>query len=141
MTNREIEKWKNECAAILKELECEKVAGFSQHALKLVNGVKKLQKLSEVVDARRYMGTGLRDMESTVKAIQTGQMGIFEDNVSNPKCQEYERICKEISDNILYKLQTEMMFNACVSAKWSCLFAAVAAIAACISIGLTWWLN
>jgi hypothetical protein len=31
-------------------------------------------------------------------------------------------------------LQTEMMLNACVYAKWSCICAAVAAIVACISV-------
>ncbi len=39
-----------------------------------------------------------------------------------------------IRDNIYMVLQTEMMLNACVSAKWSCLFAAIAAIVACISV-------
>ena len=34
-------------------------------------------------------------------------------------------------------LQTEMMLNACVSAKRSCFWAAIAAIAACISVILT----
>jgi hypothetical protein len=46
-----------------------------------------------------------------------------------------------ITQNIHTALQTEMMFNACVFAKWSCFCAAVAAgislitaIAACVSI-------
>jgi len=46
--------------------------------------------------------------------------------------------------NIHTYLQSEMMLNACVSAEksgkiamWSCIFAAVAAIAACISFVLT----
>lgn len=38
-------------------------------------------------------------------------------------------------------LQTEMMFNACVFAKWSCFFAAVAAIVACASVVLNMCLN
>jgi hypothetical protein len=42
----------------------------------------------------------------------------------------------EIIRHIHIVLQTEEMFNACVFAKWSCLFAAIAAIAACISIVL-----
>jgi hypothetical protein len=42
-----------------------------------------------------------------------------------------------VTSNIHIVLQTEMMFNACVSAKWSCFFAAFAAIAACISVILT----
>jgi hypothetical protein len=46
-----------------------------------------------------------------------------------------------ITRNIHITLQTEEMFNACVFAKWSCLFAAVAAIVACISVILTVCLN
>jgi len=46
-----------------------------------------------------------------------------------------------IAKNIHTVLQTEMMFNACVSAKWSCLFAAIASIVACVSIILTLCLN
>jgi len=36
--------------------------------------------------------------------------------------------------NIRFVLQTEMMLNACVFAKRSCFYAAIAAIAACISV-------
>ena len=35
-------------------------------------------------------------------------------------------------------LQTETMLNACGSAKWSCLWAAIAATVACISVVLTY---
>ena len=40
----------------------------------------------------------------------------------------------EITRNIHTVLQSEMMFNACTSAKRSCFWAAVAAIVACISV-------
>jgi len=43
--------------------------------------------------------------------------------------------------NIHTYLQSEMMFNACVFAKWSCFWAAVAAIVACIGVILTMCLN
>lgn len=46
-----------------------------------------------------------------------------------------------IARNIHLTLQTEEMFNACVFAKRSCFWAAVAAIAACISIILAACLN
>ncbi len=36
--------------------------------------------------------------------------------------------------NIYTMLQTEMMFNACIFAKHSCFWAAIAAIAACLSV-------
>ena len=35
-------------------------------------------------------------------------------------------------------LQTETMLSACSSAKWSCFWAAIAAIVACISVSLTY---
>ena len=47
----------------------------------------------------------------------------------------------KITRNIHIVLQTEEMFNACVFAKWSCLWAAVAAIAACISVILFLFLS
>ena len=40
--------------------------------------------------------------------------------------------------NILYSLQTEMMFNACIFAKRSCFWAAVAATVAAISAAAAW---
>ncbi|MCJ7730183.1 MAG: hypothetical protein MUO27_09950 [Sedimentisphaerales bacterium] len=43
-------------------------------------------------------------------------------------------IINEISSNIHIVLQTEMMFNACIFAKRSCFWAAIAAIASCISV-------
>ena len=38
-------------------------------------------------------------------------------------------------------IQTEMMIKSCNFAKWSCFWAAVAAIVACISVILTMYLN
>ena len=132
MTNRDIKKYMDERAVILKELCYERGTELKQYMLKLVDGIKKLQRLSEIVDARKYMGFGLSDMESMVRVAQSEQLN-GGSHAYKKKCDTYENICKEMSDNILYKLQTEMMFNACVSANRSCLFAAVAAIAACIS--------
>ena len=52
-----------------------------------------------------------------------------------------EEICRLYYQDILYALQTEMMFNACVFSSWSCFFAAVAAVVACLSIILGMCLN
>ena len=135
MTNREIVKCKDELAVILKELWYEKGTKLNLHVSKLMDGIKKLQKLSEVIDARKYMGTGLGDMDSILPQI--GQMGGFGGVVLGDKSEEYERICKEMSDNILYKLQTEMMFNACKSAKTSSIGAAIAAGLAFVTVVLS----
>ena len=48
---------------------------------------------------------------------------------------------REAVENAYRFLQTQMMLNACVSAKRSCFWAAIAAIAACVGVVLTWWLN
>ena len=141
MTNREIKQHKDDLATILKELRYEEETKLGQHIQKLAHGVKKLQKLSEVIGARRYLGTGLGRMDAILACTEREAGEKYSGFDAKNESETYECICKEISDNILYKLQTEMMFNACVSAKWSCLCAAVAAIAACISIGLTWWLD
>lgn len=56
--------------------------------------------------------------------------------LSPPKLDlpSYDNFINEIVHNIHIVLQTETMFNACVFAKWSCICAAVASIAACVSI-------
>ncbi len=46
----------------------------------------------------------------------------------------YDEVYEELSRNIYYALHTEEMFNACVSAKWSCFWAFIAALAGCISV-------
>lgn len=153
MKNNEIEKYKNEHANIVKQIlfdnnQCE-------YYLQLANGIKKLERLAETVDARKYIGIELHDIDSFMISVKKNA----ESNVNNvtlkQKCSAYKDIIKEISDNITYKLQTEMMLNACVSAeksselakqscglaKWSCFFAGIAAIAACIGIILAWYLN
>jgi hypothetical protein len=138
MTNKEIEKYKNELSDILKELWYEKGTKLGPHVQKLAKGIKKLQTLTEIVDSRKYIGTGLRDIDFI---LEQNEEKVEKIEYMIQKSETYEAICKEISDNIIYKLQTEMMLNACVSAKWSCFFAFLATIVALISIILTWYLN
>ena len=139
MTNNEIEKYKEEVDIILKELKPEKDEFPANYLKKLGQGIKKLQDLSDRTGARKYIGMELNDIDSITE--KSGKV-IFEqwgfDRVKM-KLDSYKPICKEISDNINFKLQTEMMFNACISAKRSCRWAAIAAIAACIGTIITWW--
>jgi hypothetical protein len=51
-----------------------------------------------------------------------------------PHSEEQKHFINETIHNIHIVLQTEMMFNACIFAKRSCFWAAIAAIAACISV-------
>jgi hypothetical protein len=48
--------------------------------------------------------------------------------------EEQKHFISETIHNIHIVLQTEMMFNACIFAKRSCFWAAIAAIASCISV-------
>jgi hypothetical protein len=134
MTNQEIKKHKEELVTIITGLKMVKNETGEQRLIRLGEGIKKLQNLADIVGACKYLGTGLRDIDEMITFAEKEQFPFQQTNILLEKCAGYETICKEIQDNILYKLQTEMMFNACVSAKWSCFFAAVAAVAACISV-------
>lgn len=143
MTNREIEKYKNQLTKIVKEHKLEKGECLVKYLKQLADSIKKLQKLSETVGARSYIGIELSDLDEILNSEEK-DLQKFIGNIG--RRDTYIVIVKEISNNITYKLDTEMMFNACVSAqesselarrscniaKWSCIFAAIAAIAACI---------
>jgi hypothetical protein len=146
MTNIEIEKFKSDLDTVLKGLKNENTRLIERHLFILGNGIKELQKLANRVGAREYIGAELSDMDSILSHIE--QKGTEDWMISDVKDKVaiYENICKEISDNITYKLHTEMMLNACVSAensselaRKSCRWAAIAAIAACIGTIITWW--
>ena len=145
MTNREIRKYEDDRVLILKELKMEKNESWEQHLTKLGDGIKKLQRLADTIGACKYLGSELRNIDEMLTCAEEERFsgaGHSDAIVAcRNKCAAYEAICSEINNNIVYKLQTEMMFNACVAAKWSCICAAIAAIAACIGIGLTWCLK
>jgi hypothetical protein len=119
MTNREIKKHKEALAAITKEISITKDEPLGEPLKKLQEAVKKIQKLVNDVDTYKY---------------SHGKLSGDKDLLSPNICEE---IYKEMSHRIHCTLQTEEMFNACVYAKWSCLYAAIAAIVACISVILT----
>jgi hypothetical protein len=149
MTNKEIEKYNKELEQIIKGLEPEKTDNDEQYLTKLGKGMRDLMNLADSVNARKYIGLELRDIEKRLSELiirfsQKERFGLFEGDKKD--YNSYKSICKEISDNITYKLQTEMMLNACVSAeksselaKKSCFWAFIAAIAACIGTIIAWW--
>lgn len=141
MTNQEIKKHKEDLVTIKTGLNIVGTESLAQRLKKLGEGLKKLQNLADVISAYKYLGTGLRDIDGMLTLAEQNQSASQVTPILVEKCAEYETICKEIHDNILYKLQTEMMYNACTSAKWSCFWAAVATILACISVILTMCLN
>src|SRR4030042_1947938 len=126
MTNREIEKYKDELATILKQVQYDKKQ--REYYLQLANGIKELERLADIINARKYIGVELNRIDSLMVEVKESKDPNFRNIELKHKCSAYEHIIKEISDNISYKLQTETMFNACVSAKRSCRWAAVAAI-------------
>ncbi len=139
MTNREIEKYKNQLTEIVKEHKLEKSECLVKYLKKLADSIKKLQELSETVGAHSYIGIGLSDLDEILKSDEKDLQKFAGNNIG--RRDNYIVIVKEINDNISYKLQTEMMFNACVSAKESselaqrsCRWAAIAAIAACVGV-------
>ncbi len=143
MTNDEIEKFKNDLEKIMKDLWYEKGTKLGLHVQKLAKGIKILQALTEKIGSRKYIGTELSQIDFI---LDQNEENVEKIEYLKRKSESYEAICKEISDNITYKLQTEMMLNACVSAeksselaKQSCHWAAVAAIAACIGAFFAGW--
>ena len=144
MTNSEIEKYKEELSTILKEIKYDN--NQETYYLQLANGIKKLEGLAEISNSRKYVGVELYDIDSLMDSVEKNKESNVNNTTLKNKCSAYKDIIKEISNNITYKLQTEMMFNACISAeessklaKRSCRWAAIAAIAACIGTIITWW--
>ena len=129
MTNKEIKDYKQKFADIKKDVNIAEKEQLKERLKKLYEGIKQLQNLADVVRANKYLGTDLKAIDELVATIE---QNLYSECLFREKIALCEEIYKELCHNIYYALQTEEMFNACVSAKWSCFWAAVAAIAACI---------
>ena len=139
MTNREIEKHKEDLVKITKKLDIAKNEPLAQWLEKLVGGIRELQYLADVVGAYKYHRAELRDIDRLLtEEMKKMESGSCTTDLYKRKCAACEDICNEIDHNIHYTLQTEEMFNACVSAKRSCFWAAVAATVAAVSAVATW---
>jgi len=129
MTNRKIKKYKKRLAEIVIEFNELAVGSetIEQQLKKMDSIVGEFHKLAMGIGVPRLLGKENRDLR---------QMFIeaFEKELDRDKLIAVEEVGKLYYRDILYALQTEMMFNACVSAKWACRWAAVAAIVACISV-------
>jgi hypothetical protein len=141
MKNIEVKKHKEELRTITVGIKIRENDSMAQRLKKLDEGVKKLQDLADLVGASKYYGEALRDIDRLLAVEEGRKPGDYVDSVLKDRCAICEDIYKVIYGNIHYALQTEMMFNACISAKRSCVWAAVAAIAACISVIFTIWVT
>jgi hypothetical protein len=141
MTNRQIKKHKKELCTIIREINIPENEPLDERLKKLYKVIDKLQNLADVVDACKYYGTALRDINEILNVVKGKNFNAYAIDQLKQRCAACEDIYKEIYRNIDYTLQREMMFNACVSAKRSCFYAALAAIFAFISIVLTWYLS
>ena len=94
-----------------------------------MTNIKELKKiLSEIEKAPISAGC-----EELTKIMQKAEMLMPTGGMDSIK----DKCIKSLHTSI----QTEMMIKACIYAKWSCFFAALAAIVACIGIILTMCLN
>jgi hypothetical protein len=130
-TNREIKKYKQRLAAIVRKFNEPPVENetIEQQLGKKDSIVGDFQELAIEIDAPAHLGQEIRDLRQML-------MEAFEKKSDGEKLAAIGAVGKLYYQNILYALQTEMMFNACVFAKRSCFWAAVAAIAACLSAAL-----
>ncbi len=89
-----------------------------------MTSIKKLKNiLSEIEKAPISVGCG--ELTEIVKKA----------NISMPTAG-MDSLKDKLINSLHTAIQTEMMIKSCISAKWSCFWAAVAAIAACISVVL-----
>lgn len=131
MTNKKIKNYKQKLTDIQKDVNTAEKEQLKGRLIKLHEGIKQLQSLAEIVCAAKYLGTDLKTADEFFTTIEQNPATEF---LFREKIALWEKIYKELCRNIYYVLQTEAMFNACVSAKWSCFWAAIAAIASCISV-------
>jgi len=119
MTNKEIEKYEQELTKLSKALdELRTVQDAGERYPRVLNLYQRLQTLAANIPAPLSNA----NMLNTDMKIGKGITVAVESN------------CGELINNIHRALQTKIMFNACVLAKWSCFWAAIAAIASCISV-------
>lgn len=136
MTNRKIKENKRRLATIVAKFNELTVGSetLEQQLKKVDSIVGEFHELAMDIGAPRLLGKENRDLR---------QMFIeaMEKKLDRDKLATVEEVGKLYYQNILYALQTEMMFNACAFAKRSCFWAALAAIVACITVLLAMCLN
>ncbi len=135
MTSGEIREYKNELWQIIKRFN-KSFSGIQDDKTLYDNRIsiyEQITSLAEKIGASKCIGTGYANIEKSVRESPGGDFAVVSGAL--------EAMITEIIGGINDALQTEAMLNACVSAeqssttaKWACFWAAVAAIAACISV-------
>lgn len=141
MTNKEIEKYKQRLRDIVKqsnELRLNNIEN-EQKAKLLDNIVGNYHELAIDACVPVQFDKEIIDLKNILEKA-------LEENSIGEQLKVLEAITKLYYQNILYTLNTEMMYNACVSAeesselaRKSCRWAAVAAIVACIGAFFAGW--
>ena len=129
MTNREIKKYKQRLATIVRKFNEPPIENetIEQQLRKKDSIVGDFQELAIDIDAPAHLGQEIQDLRQMLTEA-------YEKKSDGEKLAAVGAVGKLHYQDILYALQTEMMFNACVFAYRSCFWAAIAAIAACISV-------
>ncbi|MGD0596933.1 MAG: hypothetical protein ABSA64_05350 [Sedimentisphaerales bacterium] len=134
MTSEEIREYKNELWKIVKNFN-ERVSDLTDKELydKRSSIYKQIISLADKVGASKCIGAGYFNIEKSVRESPGDDLAVVSGAL--------ESMITEIIAGINDTLQTEAMLNACASAeqssktaKWSCFWAAIAAIASCISV-------
>jgi len=131
MTNQEIKEYKQKLTEIVARFNEPLVeSGTITQELKRKDSIiGEFQDLARDIGSPAFLGIEIRDMHKMFEEAR-------EKKNDREMLATIEALGKIHYQNILYSLQTEMMFNACIFAKRSCFWAAVAAIVALISVVL-----
>ncbi len=129
MTTREIKKYKQRLNVIVAKFNELPLGSetIEQKLKKRDSIVAQFHKLAMDIGAIRLLGKKNRDLYQMF-------MEALEKKLDRDKLAVVEEVCKLYYQDILYALQTEMMFNACVFAKRSCFWAAAAATVSLVSL-------
>ena len=131
MTNKEIKEYKQKLSEIVAKFNEPLVESetIEQELKKKDSTIGELADLAREIRSPLFIGIEIRDIRQLLEEA-------YKKKIDGDKLTAVGALFKISYQNILYSLQTEMMFNACISAKHSCFWAAVAAIVAFISVVL-----
>lgn len=122
MTNIQLKKFEKNLTKYTKSLNELGTADYKARYESLLEIYSKLKSLASDVGASLILGANILNVDAVSGTEYQSQ------------CVRLEAFIGELINNIHCTLQTKMMLNACVLANHSCFWAAVAAIAGCISI-------
>ena len=126
MTEKENKKHERELTELKSCLNSLDSGDWNVRYKELRNIHSKMKSLASTVGASLILGA---DILNTTNIDQS--------TIQN-RCVVLEAFIGELINNIRYALQTKIMLNACVFAKWSCFWAAIAATLCFLSALAAW---